>query len=209
MYYSVVCYPQLASKLSESIDAIRRDYDPSWRLIEPHVDICFPATNRLDEKLLANHVEHVLSDWSPFVIQLGGLHKSRDHWLFLTLREGADEIKRLHREMYTGYLAKYKKEPGKPGYDPMPHLGLGLFLQQGCTYDWRNPRESDFDHERYEEAMRRAEALPLPADVLVERLHITAIPDVVIEWTSGKRVDFPGDAEMIAVREFRLGQKGE
>ncbi len=209
MYYSVDIYPQLNSALAESIDSIRRAFDPSWRLIKPHIDICFPATNNLEEQLLADHVKRVSSNWSPFVIQLGGFYRSRDHWLFLILSEGTDKIKRLHQEMYTGYLAKYRKEPGKPGSDPKSHLGLGLFLKEGRTWDWRNPRESDFDRERYEQALRQAEAMPLPANVLIEKLHITAIPDVVTEWTTGKRTSLPEDAEMIAVREFRLGQKDE
>jgi len=203
MYYSVTFYPQLSTELSESIDSIRRAYDPSWRLIKPHIGICFPATNSLDEQLLISHIENVLSSWSPFVIRLGGFHKSCDHWLFLTLQEGAAEVKRLHQEMYTGYLAKYRKE----GHEPVPHIGLGLFIKEGCTYDWRNPRDSDFDRERYEEALRQAKDLPLPSSILVEKLHLTMIPDVVTEWTTGKRASLPEDAEMVAVREFRLGQK--
>jgi 2'-5' RNA ligase len=200
MYYSVGFYPQLSAELAESIDAIRRAYDPSWRLIEPHIGICFPATNRLDIELLSRHVERVVSSWSPFMVRLGGFYKSRDHWLFITLEEGADEVKRLYREMYTGYLAKYLRE----GHDPVPHIGLGLFIKEGCTYDWRNPQDSEFDRERYEEALVRAQALPLPSNILLDRVHVTMIPEVVTEFTTGKRADLPDDAEMKAVREFHL-----
>ena len=175
-------------------------------LIKPHIDICFPATNSLDEQLLSSHIEHVLSGWSPLVIQLGGF-RSRHHWLFLTLQEGAAQLKRLNQELYTGYLAQYRKEP-KEGHEFVPHIGLGLFIKKGCTWDYRNPRESDFDQERYEEALRQTQALPLPSSVLVEKLHLTTCPDVVIEFTTGKRASLPEDAEMVAVREFRLGHQG-
>lgn len=208
MYYAVTFYPQLSSRLSESIAAFRREYDPTWRLIEPHIGICFPATDSLDEQLLADHVDHVLSSWSPFVVRLGGFHKSRDHWLSLALLEGADQIKKLNTEMYTEYLATFRKEPGKPGSVLTPHLGLGHFLRQGCAYDWRNPQESDFDSLRYERAFLTAATLPLPESVMVEKLHITAIPDVVTQWTTGKRIDLPDEAKMFVVGEFRLGCSG-
>lgn len=205
MYYSITFYPKLSAELSESIEVIRKDHDPTWRLIRPHVGICFPATSKLDRQLLIGHVENVLRNWNPFEIQLGGFHKSNDHWLFLTLQGGADAIKKLNHKLYTGYLEKYKKEPGKPGYNFIPHLGLGLFLKQDCRYDWRNPRESDFDRERYEKVLHLAQSMPLPESVLVERLNITAIPEVLTEWTTGRRPDLPGNAKMTIAGEFRLG----
>jgi hypothetical protein len=204
MYYSLDFYPQLSLELSESIDAIRREYDPTYSIIKPHIGIIFPATNNLDERLLISHIEHVLSSWSPFVIRLGGFHKSPDHWLFLTLQEGEAEVKRLHQELYTGYLAEYRRV----GHTPFPHLGLGLFIKEGCTYDYRNPRESDFDRERYEEALRQAKALPLSSSILVEKLALDTIPDVLTEWTTGKRANIPEGSQIVTVRKFRLGHQG-
>jgi hypothetical protein len=206
MYYSLDFYPQLNIALSQGIEAIRKVYDPTADLIKPHVNIMFPATDRFDEQSLASHIEQVLESWSPFVIRLGGFHKSPDHWLFLTLLEGAGELKKLNQELYTGILAEFRKVR-TDGYEPVPHIGLGLFIKKGCTYDWRNPRESDFDSERYEEALRRASALPLPSDVLVEKLHLTLIPAVLTEWTTGRRSDVPANAAMVPVREFHLGRK--
>ncbi len=204
LYYALVFYPQLSLELSESIDTIRKEYDPTYNIIKPHITIIFPATNNLNERLLISHIEQVLSRWSPFEIRLGGFHKSPDHWLFLTLQEGEAEVKRLHQELYTGYLAEYRKV----GYIPFPHLGLGLFIKEGCTYDYRNPRESDFDRERYEEALRQAKALSLSSSISVEKLALDTIPDVLTEWTTGKRASIPEGSQIITVREFRFGHQG-
>jgi 2'-5' RNA ligase len=202
MYYCLSFFPQLSIELTEPIHAIRRAYDPTAWFIKPHITIIFPTHDSVGEQSLINHIEQVLSGWQPFEIRLGGFHKSRDHWLFLTLQEGEEEVKRLYRELHTGILAD-----GRDLSRFVPHLGLGLFLKEGCTYDWRNPRESDFDRERYEEALRRAEALPISASMAVEKLRLTTISDAVIEWTTGKRAGFPDDATESEVREFRLGHQ--
>jgi hypothetical protein len=132
---------------------------------------------------------------------LGGFHKSHDHWLFLTLKEGEAQMKRLYQDIYTGVLAEYRREY-------VPHLGLGLFIKEGCTYDCRNPRESDFDRERYEQALGQAKALPLTSSFSVEKLELATISDAVIEWTRGVRASTPDDSEIVTVREFRLGRQG-
>ncbi len=202
MYYCLSFQPRLSSELAESIHAIRRVYDPTAGFIPPHITIIFPTPDSVGEQPLIDHIQNVLTGWNPFEIRLGGFHKSRDHWLFLRLREGEEEMKQLYRALYTGILAD-----GRDFSKFVPHLGLGLFIKEGCTYDWRNPREADFDRQRYEEALRLAEALPLSANLAVEKLLMTMISDEVIEWTTGKRTDLPDDAKEFDVREFRLGHQ--
>jgi 2'-5' RNA ligase len=204
VYYSITFYPELDSQLSKAIEAIRKEYDPTYDIIKPHVGIIFPATRNLDRKLLIEHIEKVLREWSPFEIQPGGFQKSHDHWLFLMLQKGEDEVKRLNRALYTGYLEEYRKDISRV----IPHIGLGLFLKKGCRYDYRNPREDEFDRERYKEALRRAESLPLGSPILVEKLALDTIPDVLTEWTTGKRPDIPPDAKIEIVREFHVGTRG-
>ena len=203
MYYCLSFFPPLSVELAESIASIRRVYDPTAWFIKPHITLIFPTHDSVGEQRLINHIEQVLSGWSPFEIRLGGFCKSRDHWLFLSLQEGEAEVKRLYRALHTGIM-----DDGRDFSRYVPHLGLGLFLKEGATYDWRHPQESDFDRERYEEALRRAEALHLSGTVLVDRLLLTTISDEVIEWTTGKRAGLPDDAKEITVREFHLGHPG-
>jgi 2'-5' RNA ligase len=136
---------------------------------------------------------------------LGGFHKSHDHWLFLTLKKGEAQVKKLYQSLYTGILAEYRR---KDDIEFVPHLGLGLFIKRGLTYDWKNPPESDFDRERYEEALCQAKALPLPSSISVEKLQLMKIPDVILEWTRGKRTSIPEDSQIVEVLEFRLGNQG-
>ncbi|UCC81063.1 MAG: 2'-5' RNA ligase family protein [Candidatus Zixiibacteriota bacterium] len=199
MFYCLSFYPQLSPELAESIDAIRRVYDPTFRF-KPHITVIFPVHDSVGEQSLTSHIERVLSDWNPFEIRLGGFYKSRDHWLFLTLREGEGEMKRLYKSLYTGILEEY-------GREYIPHLGLGLFLKEGCIYDWSNPREEDFDLARYEVALRQAKELPLSETFVMETLQLTMISDQWIEWVTGRRATVPDEGERKVVQEFRLGSQ--
>lgn len=153
--------------------------------------------------LLSAHIEGVSENWRPFEVTLGGFQLRHD-WLYLLLQEGADVIARMNQEVYTGYLTPYRKPP-REGSEFVAHIGLGLFVKPGRSWDWRAPKESDADTERYQEALLWADILPLPETALVEAVCITAIPDVVTEFTAGKRADFPDDGKMVRVREYRLG----
>ena len=201
MYYALNYYPQLNAKLAKSIDAIRRKHDPTVGFISPHITVLFPVPASIGEPRLISHIQNVLNDWSPFEIRLGGFHKSHDHWLFLTLTEGESQVKQLYRSLYTGILAEYRR------YDIefVPHLGLGLFIREGSKYDWDHPQETDFDQERYDEALQQAKALPLHSGFAVEKLHLTKVPHEVLEWATGKRANIPEDSQLVEMREFLLG----
>lgn len=204
MYYALSFYPHLGAELAESIDAIRRQYDPTAGFTKPHITVLFPVPASVGEGRLIGHIQNVLSEWRPFEIRLGGFHKSHDHWLFLTLIHGEAQVKKLYQALYKGILAEYRRDD----IEFVPHLGLGLFIKEGSTYDWDNPQEADFDRERYEEALRQAKALPLPSNTSLEALHLTKIPDVILEWATGKRASIPMGSQIVAVREFRLGNQG-
>jgi 2'-5' RNA ligase len=203
MHYALVFYPQLDSELREAIGRIRRRYDPTADRSEPHITIVFPVPEAVGEAELVSHIEDVLGDWRPFEVELGGFHKSRDHWLFLALATGEREVKDLHRLLYTGILDKYRRDD----IDFVPHVGLGLFVKEGSKYNWDHPREADLDQGRYDEALQQAKTLPLGSSYIVERLHLVKIPDEVLDWTTGKRASIPEDWRSTAVRVFGLGTR--
>ena len=117
------------------------------------------------------------------------------------IEPGEKEIRRLYRALYTGILEEYRRDD----IEFVPHLGLGLFIKEGSKYNWDNPHEGEFDEERYREALQQASALPLGSSCAVDRLHLTKIPDEVLEWATGIRASIPEDAQVVEVREFRLG----
>jgi 2'-5' RNA ligase len=204
MYFALIFYPQLDSGLEESIEKIRRKYDPTVELSKLHITVLFPVPDAVGEEKLENHIEQVLTDWEPFGVSLGGFHRSYDHWLVLNVVEGGAKIKALYRELYTGILEEYRRDD----IDFVPHVGLGLFVKDGSRYDWDHPKEADFDRKKYEEALQQAKVLPLGSSCVVEKLYLVSIPDELLEWTTGKRASIPSEFRITKRREFHLGDRG-
>jgi 2'-5' RNA ligase len=204
MYYCLSFYPQFSPDLAKTINAIKSAHDPTAPYYPPHITLIFPTHHSVGEQVLINHIEKVLRGWSPFEIRLGGLRLSRDYWLFLLVAEGEEHLKRLYRDLHTGFL-----DDGRDANWFLPHVGLGLFVKKGHPHDWRNPQEADFDRERYENALPLAETLPLAERIQVEKLVLGTISDAVIDWTRGRRTDLPEDAYETAVRDFRLGRQSQ
>jgi hypothetical protein len=198
MYYGLLIYPSVDEAL---VGAIRRKYDPTVDVVAPHVPVVYPVPGGVGRDLLISHVRNVTPACAPFEIRLGGLRRSPDHWLFLTPVDGNEDLGRLHLRLHTGLLAEFRATDR----DYAPHLGLGHFLRVGATYDWRSPREEDFDAETYGAALREAEPLLAGAPQRIDTLHLVALPDAAVEWFSGERSTFPRDARAEEVCAFTLG----
>jgi 2'-5' RNA ligase len=93
MYYTLTIYPRLNDDLAEAIEALRREYDPTFGFTEPHITVLFPVPDTVGEPELVEHVQRVLSHRSPFEIRLGGFRRSRDHWLLLISTEGDEALR--------------------------------------------------------------------------------------------------------------------
>ena len=200
MHYGLVLYPEV--ELGR-IQEIRRKYDPTFDVIRPHVTVLFPVPEAVGEAELVSHIECILGNWCAFEIRLGGLVKSNDHWMFLTLGKGEREVKELYQALYTGILAQYRRDD----IEFVPHLALGLFVKDQATYDWNKPQESEFDQQKYDAAIRDAEALRLDSSWEARTLHLVTIPDDVLQWAGGERASFSKDSRAASVREFHLGSR--
>jgi 2'-5' RNA ligase len=178
MFYALVHYARIDT---QQINEFRRRYDPHVGLIGPHITFVFLVPESIGETPLINHIDSVLSNWQAFPIHLKGLQKSWDHWLFLVLAEGNEDVTRLHRDFYTGVLAEYHR----PDIEFIPHLGLGLFARRDANYDIRNPREVSLDVENYSRALGEAEELDFDYHCVVDSLHLVKISDDIskIEWS--------------------------
>jgi 2'-5' RNA ligase len=199
MYYVLLIYPDSVDQALAG--RIRRQYDPTVDVIAPHVPVVYPLPGGVGRDLLISHVRNVALGCTPFEIRLGALHRSADHWLFLTPVDGNEDLRRLHLRLHTGLLAEFRATDR----DYVPHVGLGLFLRAGATYDWENPREEDFDAERYEAAVREAQPLLDGPAERIDTLHLVTIPDAVVEWFSGERSTFPRDSRADEVCAFTFG----
>ena len=174
MFYALVHYPNIETSL---INDFRCKYDPNKNLIEPHITFVFLVPESVGETSLVLHIESVLTNWRTFPIHLKGLQKAWEHWLFLILAEGNEEVIRLHRELYTGILAPYQR----PDIEFVPHVGLGLFARKDANYDIRNPQQLSLDDEKYFQALEEAQRLALDYSCVIDKLHLVKISDDVSE----------------------------
>lgn len=178
MYYCLVYFPK---KETYGINKIRIKYDRNYNLIEPHLTILFPVPSSVGEKRIIKHIENVLKERPPIKIRFCGFKKSWDHWLFLTLKEGENEIKKLYVELYSGFLSEYRR------YDIefIPHIGLGLFVKGDSKYDPKNPSALTLDEKTYKQALSEVELMDLDFQCTVDNLDLIELDD---DFTSIKTV---------------------
>ena len=197
MYYALVSFPKADTT---SIDRLRRKYDPMVDLIEPHLTVIFPVPESLGKRELVNHCAAVLQGWRPFPVVAGQLVKTPDHWLFLTLRQGAPVVTRLYQDLHSGFLSDY----ARPALF-QPHIGLGQFVKAGRSFDWHNPSEADFDEDRYAQALREVQELDLELSWVIDALDLVELPDEVIAWARGSLPSYPQGARAVRAERFELG----
>ncbi|MDZ8258657.1 2'-5' RNA ligase family protein [Nostoc sp. ChiQUE01b] len=155
MSYALVHYPNINT---ENINQIRQKYDPQFDLIEPHITLVFPIIESINKNHLIFHIDKILSNWKTFPIHLQGLQKSWDEYLFLMLESGKVEMIKLHNELYTDILAKYRKD----NLLFVPHLTLGKFIK---------------DTEMLLQDLAEAQRLNLNYRCFVDKLHLINIAD--------------------------------
>lgn len=161
MVFALVHYPAIDAV---RIERLRKKYDPQVQLIAPHITIVFPVPDSIGEQHLVSHIQSVLPGCQPFTIRLKGLQLSSDNYLFLLVDEGKADLIRLHAEMYTGLLAKYRQD----AVPYVPHVTLGSGFEDGA---------------RRQDALEEAERLNLDQRTVVDRLHLVKVNDERTEIT--------------------------
>jgi 2'-5' RNA ligase len=168
MYYGLAYFPKVEI---EGINLIRKKYDPTYGIIDPHLTIMYPVPSSLSEKRIIKHIDTVLKKWRPFKIHFGGFKKSWDFWLFLTLNKGESEVKRLSMEIYSEFLSEYRRED----IEFVPHIGMGLFIKNQKHYDFKNPRKLFFDEKKYQKALSEVKTLGLNFSCVIDNLELVEI----------------------------------
>jgi len=158
----------------EPIASFRRTYDPTVDAIDPHITLVFPIpTSEIDHDAFRDHVRTVVSRTASFDIRLNALEKAWDHWLFLVVTEGRDQVIELHDELYAGILRPFlwTEQPF------VPHVGLGLFVETGEDQDLHEARPRTLDIARFERGIREAKALDLDFAGPFESVHIVELDE--------------------------------
>jgi hypothetical protein len=165
----MVYFPEIGI---ERINQIRKKFDPTYTVIDPHLTILFPVPESIEQDWLLAHLRQVLEGWEPFPVRMNRLQKSWDHWLLLCAGDGELRMKQLYREIYTDRLAPYNREDIF-----IPHIGLGCFIHDLSLYDPVRPEELPWDEKRYAEALREAEHLQMDFQYQIDRLHFLRMKD--------------------------------
>lgn len=170
----------LSSLPEEPIGSFRRAYDPTVALIGPHLTLVYPVPISIGGDTFREHVRGVVSRTPSFDIRLKGLEKSWDHWLFLLVAEGREEVVALHDALYTGILRPHlwTERPY------VPHVGLGLFVEERDAHDLLQLRPRALDRARFDEALREAEAMDLDYPCRVDEVRISRLDEGLSHITS-------------------------
>lgn len=141
--YAIVYFPNIAL---DTLNNFREKYDPSWKIIKPHITLVSPFSDISEEAIIA-HVNTITKEIKSFPIVLSGLIKSFDHYLFLQVEEGNEKINNVHKKLYTGILA-----PQLQTTIPfVPHITLGYFGSEN----------NGFNQKLYVTAYKEAEGMKL------------------------------------------------
>lgn len=171
MLYALVFRPKIDTS---KIDGFRLKYDPHVNLIEPHITLVFPISDKsIDKIAFQKHIKDILKNEKSFRIHLQGLEKSWDHWLNLIIKEGNDNVIKLHDKLYTGILAPlFRKDLGY-----IPHIGIGLFVSENSDYKVTDPTLKTLDEGKYKTALDEAESLDFDYWADLDNLELITLDD--------------------------------
>lgn len=125
MKRAVILFPKFNN--IDSINDIRKKYDPLANYIGPHISIVFPFESDLTINELKEHFTESLKGIKKFNIMLNNITGDyRDGYLFLNVKKGNDNIIELHDKLYSGLLEKFIFR--KVTY--CPHLTVGKIFDQ-------------------------------------------------------------------------------
>lgn len=162
--HAVVHYPHLES---EGLNRFRQKYDPFAELIQEHLTLVFPIPVEL--QTIRAHVQATATEIQPFDLQIAGLKRTWDHWLYLGIEEGYEQIVALHDQLYSGPL----REHLRTDLPFEPHIGIGFF-GKGAYYPL-DPESVKLDSEALERARIEAAELSIEARRRVETLTIVRL----------------------------------
>jgi len=122
----IMIFPKFEN--GQIIDKIREQYDPLANHVKPHITLVFPFNSEIGTKELRKHISSVLIGIAPFEVILKEITPANSFgkYLFLNIQKGNNEIKELHKRLYTGILQNYYPGwlKGKPF---LPHMTVGNF----------------------------------------------------------------------------------
>lgn len=116
---SIVIFPRFDNM--PVIDRLRARYDPLADKLRPHVTLVFPFESGIPTRDLDAEVIRHTAGVPPFRMTLAGITGEEGGYLFLNVREGAEQVRSLHDRLYSGALAPFLNT----AIPYRPHLTVG------------------------------------------------------------------------------------
>ena len=124
---TIMIFPQFEN--INIINEIREKYDPLAKHVRPHVSLVFTFEISLTSSELSEHLKKVLHGTRRFRLTLQEIVKIDNPlgmYLFLDIKQGNEEIKKMNLKLYTGILQAYKPDwLNEETF--MPHMTIGNF----------------------------------------------------------------------------------
>jgi 2'-5' RNA ligase len=107
-------------------DKVRRNYDPNFRLIAPHVTVLPPRPLPLTRRQVREAVLSVAERTAPLRLRLGrvGTFRPVRPVVFLGIQRGIEDLRRLHRRLARPPLR------AREAFPYVPHLTLAQDLDE-------------------------------------------------------------------------------
>ena len=102
--HAIVAFPIFDAP--ETIEGIRRAFDPQAALLPAHITLVFPFAAPSDSSFLGQHLATCIAGVPPFDVMLASPSAERDGYLFLRVMAGRDRIVALHDRLYAGPLER-------------------------------------------------------------------------------------------------------
>ena len=118
---TIMIFPRITN--IDIIEKIREQFDPLYKLVNPHITIVFPFDDDMSNEELRTLLEKHLRSIQPFNIELKGFSMQEDkhgNYLFLNVIEGAETIKKIHDLLYLELFGEVKFDP-----EYVPHITVG------------------------------------------------------------------------------------
>jgi len=130
MKRAIVLYPKFDGL--ETIQAMRRKFDPLANYIAPHITLVFPFESDMTTQEIGEHVRQAIKGVPRFPVCLGGLSGDQpEGYLFLRVKQGNDEIIDLHDRLYSGALQPHLYR----GILYCPHVTVGKVVGSDAFED--------------------------------------------------------------------------
>ena len=127
--YAIVVY--LDSPLAQFVNRLREQLNPEYAGKGAHVTVLPPRPLVISEEAAAEEARAQCAGWEPFELEVGGVQTFLpvNSVVYLGLRQGATQLRRLHQTLNRGYLACL--EP----LEFVPHITIAQDLNEQRVLD--------------------------------------------------------------------------